>query len=174
MGCRVLTGDEGLLWGGCWRWIGQWWLTRAMWVVLAPSSLAASHGIGATPWGQGGFQLWHSQPCKQSAINHSEGSDVPPALPTNAQRKSWVFCRCAAFLGPLFLLIFTEWVWPVGWSLRDGVLFVVWRKRADADGSLGFLLPFYYTWFSKPRYLRICVAPACPKHLWAAVVTTSG
>lgn len=61
------------------------------------------HPKGWVPLLEENKELWHSQPCKQSAANPSEGRDVPPALPTNAQRKSWALCRSAAFLGPLLL-----------------------------------------------------------------------
>lgn len=61
-----------------------------------------------------------------------------------------------------------HWVRVTSWmvTLSDGVLFIVWRKQADADGSLCFFLPFYNMWFPNPN-LWICMAPACPKYLWA-------
>lgn len=148
LSCRVHTTGESLLQGSCWSWMGGWWLTWAMMVVLAPSFTGAAHGVGTALRGERGFQ-----PCKQSVINPSKGSDVPPCPPHKRTKKILSCLQARCFLRAPFPSHF-NWISATSWMVleRRSVAYCAKKiERVVQMGSLCFpLLCHYYMIFFFP------------------------
>lgn len=115
--CRVHAMGESPLQGVCWSWMGRWRLIWVMWVMLAPSFMAAAHEIGTALWEEQSFQLQHHHSCKQSVINPSKG--IVPLCPAHrCTEKILSYLQMCCFLEAPFPLHF-NWISTTIWMVLE-------------------------------------------------------